>query len=460
MQDNEENPTGRPDNAMIQLFSVLERVELEEFIMRYAVSHPEIRQALFAYFIPNAEDNKQELDMELYQLEIEDTCDESSFWRFHNRAQLFCEKKAWADAASLALQALRSLGIIYGESGYMYDEDGCMAGVCRALAELILRIVRCEEVSGELKTAILEEVRNCNQITAFHDYVLLDINQFVLRLSPFVLSVEETFSMCDNALTEHLCTMEQAVLYKSDALYAHGRTNEAKALLNENSAYPKVREALINLLQETGCEQELLDCLQEGIEKEKCAEDSFSAYQYIRDWSKWALAICEKRGDIEGMLRYNRDLFQLSGGEMVYYTKLKSLVPPSQWKAYLHDLMNNTSFYDFYNDSNEAEIYMAEGEEDNLFQLLSSEKLSVDNVIRYAVHLSGEHLLSVLSVLSDRLKEYAEKNMGRHHYSYLSNMLKEMKNLKDGEEVVGQIVDEFRILYKRRRAMMDELKEL
>ena len=50
--------------------------------------------------------------------------------------------------------------------------------------------------------------------------------------------------------------------------------------------------------------------------------------------------------------------------------------------------------------------------------------------------------------------------MGRDHYMRIAEMLHFMKRFKGGETIVGDLVKEFRERYKRRPAMMDELRRL
>lgn len=50
--------------------------------------------------------------------------------------------------------------------------------------------------------------------------------------------------------------------------------------------------------------------------------------------------------------------------------------------------------------------------------------------------------------------------MGRDYYARVAEMLHYMKRFKGGESIVGELVKEFREKYKRRPAMMDELRRL
>ena len=60
---------------------------------------------------------------------------------------------------------------------------------------------------------------------------------------------------------------------------------------------------------------------------------------------------------------------------------------------------------------------------------------------------------------TDDLRVYAEKNLGRNHYEYIARVLRGMRKLNGGKEAVKQLVEEFRVLYKRRPALMQELGE-
>ncbi|EDV04865.1 hypothetical protein BACINT_04006 [Bacteroides intestinalis DSM 17393] len=72
---------------------------------------------------------------------------------------------------------------------------------------------------------------------------------------------------------------------------------------------------------------------------------------------------------------------------------------------------------------------------------------------------NATHSSEILSLFTDDLRVYAEKNLGRSHYEYIARVLRGMRKLNGGKEAVKQLVDEFRVLYKRRPAMMEELGE-
>jgi len=59
---------------------------------------------------------------------------------------------------------------------------------------------------------------------------------------------------------------------------------------------------------------------------------------------------------------------------------------------------------------------------------------------------------------NENICKYAEENVGRNHYEYIARILKETKKLKGGKALVQEIVEEFRVTYKRRPSMMEVLR--
>lgn len=108
--------------------------------------------------------------------------------------------------------------------------------------------------------------------------------------------------------------------------------------------------------------------------------------------------------------------------------------------------------------STKADIYVCEKNNDSLFHLLESADYNqLAALLQYATYLRETHSKPLLAVFNFQLKKYAESNVGRNHYEYIAKALKMMQKLKGGDEAVKQLVAEFRMVYKRRRAMMSEL---
>lgn len=107
----------------------------------------------------------------------------------------------------------------------------------------------------------------------------------------------------------------------------------------------------------------------------------------------------------------------------------------------------------------EAEIYVEEKENDRLFHLLSSAGLGqLEALMQYAHHLKNSHSEQLIGMYISLLVDYAEQNIGRKYYEHIAQALLCMQKLDGGKAAVKQLVEEFRTIYKRRPAMMEELR--
>ena len=170
------------------------------------------------------------------------------------------------------------------------------------------------------------------------------------------------------------------------------------------------------------------------------------------------MKIYEMIGNIPAMIETCRQLFIYNNGSLEYYHKLKALIPAAQWRKFLLKMMGETAFRHYY-DYVEAEIYVEEKDYERLFSLLMSiEYNSLEVLMKYAHYLKDTHSEELIALYTSYLLEYAEQKMGRTHYEFIASVLPCIQKLEGGKEVVKQLVEEFRIKYKRRPAMMEVLR--
>ena len=132
-----------------------------------------------------------------------------------------------------------------------------------------------------------------------------------------------------------------------------------------------------------------------------------------------------------------------------------------KWKTFLNAMMKQTKFIKYYlgGQCNEADIYAEEEDYESLLNLLSdTSHRSIEALLHYAHHLTEIYSDEILQLLHENICKYAEENGGRNHYEYIARILKETKKLKGGKALVQEIVEEFRVTYKRRPSMMEVLR--
>ena len=98
-------------------------------------------------------------------------------------------------------------------------------------------------------------------------------------------------------------------------------------------------------------------------------------------------------------------------------------------------------------------------EDERLFHLLSSAGFGqLEALMQYAHHLKNSHSEQLIDMYISILIDYAERNIGRKYYEQIARALLCMQELNGGKVAVKQLVEDFRTIYKRRSAMMEELR--
>jgi tetratricopeptide (TPR) repeat protein len=467
------------DEEVEQILLFAEPDKLSDFVLKYASSHSDFKSALLETFLPKKPVAKLSVD---YQMEIE-KCFNSAYkngpkrGRYYEpeidwdevsgkvdgylaKATLLLQRQDLEEAATIALQILRSIGNNYIEEDFLYNDGDIDFEIsCEDAGDLLLEIVKHSGASQVLKENILNEATKISKMATYREYELYDMDELVQQIMLSVQSKEEALLSINHLIEERKEHRElyKLVLRKVEILEELGKTVEAEATLSEFLYLPEIRRREAENLLDGKCYEKAISMLNEGIViAEKAGE-----YSILREWREQLLSIYEEVHDITKVIEMCRLLFIHTNGSLDYYHKLKSLISSTDWKEYLSTLLQETTFFDYWGSGNtKAEIYIEEKEYDKLFSFLSTvEYRRLDALVQYASHLNATHSSEILSLFTDDLRVYAEKNLGRSHYEYIARVLRGMRKLNGGKDVVKQLVDEFRVLYKRRPAMMQELGE-
>lgn len=467
------------DEEVEQILLFAEPDKLSDFVLKYASSHSDFKSVLLETFLPKKPVAKLSVD---YQMEIE-KCFNSAYkngpkrGRYYEpeidwdevsgkvdgylaKATLLLQRQDLEEAATIALQILRSIGNNYIEEDFLYNDGDIDFEIsCEDAGDLLLEIVKHSGASQVLKENILNEATKISKMATYREYELYDMDELVQQIMLSVQSKEEALLSINHLIEERKEHRElyKLVLRKVEILEELGKTVEAEATLSEFLYLPEIRRRETEKLLDGKCYEKAISMLNEGIViAEKAGE-----YGILREWREQLLSIYEEVHDITKVIEMCRLLFIHTNGSLDYYHKLKSLISSTDWKEYLSTLLQETTFFDYWGSgNNKAEIYIEEKEYDKLFSFLSTvEYRRLNALVQYASHLNATHSSEILSLFTDDLRVYAEKNLGRNHYEYIARVLRAMRKLNGGKDAVKQLVEEFRVLYKRRPAMMQELGE-
>ncbi len=465
------------DKEVEQILLFAESDKLSDFILKYAASHSDFKSALVEAFLPKRPAKKVD-----YRNEIE-SCFNSSYRKYSKKgryyepeldwdevsdkvdgylakATLLFQREALEEAATIALQVLRSIGGNYIDEDFLYNDGDIDFGItCGDAGDLLLKVVQYSGASQALKENVLNEIIQISKLATYREYEIFDMDELVQQIMLSVQSKEEALVSVNQFIKERKehGDLYKLVLRKIEILEELGKTTEVEATISEFLYLPEIRRQEVEKLLDEKCYEKAISMLNEGI----VIAERGGNLGTLREWQEQLLSIYEEVHDVAKVIEMCRLLFIHTNGSLDYYHKLKSLISSTDWKEYLSTLMQETTFYDYWGcGNNKADIYVEEKEYDKLFSFLSGlEYRRLDALLQYASHLNSTHSLQILSLFTDELRVYAEKNLGRSHYEYIARVLRSMRKLNGGKDAVKQLVEEFRVLYKRRPAMMQELGE-
>lgn len=146
-------------------------------------------------------------------------------------------------------------------------------------------------------------------------------------------------------------------------------------------------------------------------------------------------------------------VISLGGSDLDLYCELKSQYTENEWIKIRASLFKQITTHNIHI------LYNAEGMYSELLKCaIECEGLYL--MSKYEDILAKLFPLQVLDKYTDVLNKYASYTGTRNRYRDLVNELRKMKKLPGGEERVAEISTNWKIQYKRRRAMMDELNRL
>lgn len=470
------------DEDIKQILSCADPKQLLRFIEEYASTHADFKTALFDKFLPKKLSDGLSAN---YMLKIKACFDayrpryysrsrynaENSDWvkvfgkvdQYLTKAHLLLQQDALGDAAAIALQILRSVGENYLNEDFMYLDEIGIEDYCETSHKLLRQIIPNTNTTQKLKEEILQNLIDINKLPAYTDYDICDVEGLLLLANIYTQPKEKALALADQMIREREERndpgLSQLVLYNIQILEKFNELEKAKATLQNYLYLPDIREQEVNKLINSLQYDKALLLLDDGIKKAIKEGETYTAGK----WRERQLFIYETTNNVPKCIELYRELF-ISSGELTYYHKLKSLIPTDQWKGYLDTLMGETKFYDYmgFGKSTIADIYVEEKEYERLYKMILSvpSYRQLEALSEYAHHLKDFYSPELLALYTDRVCDYAENNLGRNHYEYIAKILQNMKKLKEGDEVVRHVVQEFRNTYKRRPAMMSVLKGL
>lgn len=328
--------------------------------------------------------------------------------------------------------------------------------LCNRAGKLLIEALRTGEIDGK---AVLSKLEKLAKNPVYDEDGFYDMDDLISEVKLFVLSPEESLEYIETLIASRGASYDlyRYVLQKVELLRRLGRNTEAEDTIDMYICLEAVREMRLEELLKAERFDDALKLADDGIAL--AGREMFSGS--AGKWLEKKLEIFERLGDVESSIDVCRRLFIVERGSMEYYYRLKKMVAASGFGSFLQDMISKTSSSTYGGHSVIADIYLEEKAYDSLFSFLASaESDRLDLLKNYAHRLPSSFSKDLLALFVEELRLYAEQYVGRNHYIYISRIMYDMRKLHGGAEISSALAEEFRHTYRRRPAMLDELRGL
>ena len=234
-------------------------------------------------------------------------------------------------------------------------------------------------------------------------------------------------------------------------------------LLKKNNASKKEINAIYKKYWECGSIR--MDCIYTCINNEEYDE----ALDYI---DKCIDLDYENQALMKRNIELKKDIYKKQGNTEAYREELKNLILFFD-DTNIEDYIELRSCYldkEWIKERDSIIEQLTPGR--FLCEILETEQLYeqlIDVLLRsddkYLLHqytglLSDEYPEQLLQVYRESVEKQAESKGSRKHYYQIVEELRIMKSITGGDKVVDEIIKRWKVQYKNRRAMLDELSQL
>jgi len=228
--------------------------------------------------------------------------------------------------------------------------------------------------------------------------------------------------------------------------------DKAREIIEENIQIEDFREELIKkLIDESRLK-----------EAKKLINDLISAAgnegKHLPSWHVLKLQIAQKENDIPEIRRISYRFIE-SHFDSKNFKIYKSTFTQEEWEEKVEKLIQHYEkrYKGGWFNTSVAEVLQTENQKERLMRYIEKH-LSVDNLDRYHTVFSSSFPEKTLALFRQAIDEYAQ-NTGRTYYEHIVRLFEKMVKIEGGKEVVREMIQQYRVIYKNRKAMMEILNE-
>ncbi|WP_312352201.1 SWIM zinc finger family protein [Sphingobacterium siyangense] len=255
---------------------------------------------------------------------------------------------------------------------------------------------------------------------------------------------------------------------KASILQKGNRTEEVQQLIEQQIHLPQMRKVQVEKAIENERFEEAKELLVEGI---RLAEEAQHP-RVIRDWEETLLHIAVLQNDIP-MVRSFTEKFAIGYSfSSHYYNQWKNTYTSEEWRSVINDKINSirakstgekssySKHQDYWLLNEIGPIYIEENMFDQLLALVQRQT-DLETILNYHEHLYKLYPAELMKLYSFLLDQHAESANKRNAYQRLMDIVFAIfKDIPSGRETLLAQMLHWKMIYRYRPAMMDELTNI
>lgn len=232
----------------------------------------------------------------------------------------------------------------------------------------------------------------------------------------------------------------------------HEQPEKAYEIVKDNMQIEDFRKEVVQKLIAENEFNEAKKLINDFIDAKK--SDGFRGY--FPDWDEFLLNIAQKENDVLAIRKISKRFIENSF-KLDYYNLYKSTFSPEEWPAEMEKLIKDYQKSDgrwFVSDI--ADIFVTEKLTERLIDYLEH-YLGINAMEKYYKYVASVFPEKTTTLFRQAIDRYVEKNTGRDIYEKAVQLMDCMLKIDNGKKVVSEMVDQYKIIYKNRRAMIEIL---
>ena len=460
-----------PDDQEQEVEEIIERIpeeELRSFVKGIAAQDSEIRNTLMTRYAVKIDEKQMNLLKQGVGQLVWEYGDRSGYidyrnaldfcWALENyleeKGNTLIERKCYGQAFELTNYVFKTIGNIDID-----DSDGGTAQVANACYDKWKEILEncSEEEKNEMFSWFMSHL-SCDYVVDYmedymedfltHEFQNREMLEKMLKDLDKKIEMQTSSTDCgstwsarygyENNIIKRLELMER-LDFPAEKIREYRR---------QHWRFSTVRELEIQENLDNGNLDEAIRILQES----KILDKEYPGL--IARYSEQLISIYETQTDKEA---YKKELlyyvFECPQNNLVHIYKLKEVCTDKEWEDYREQILKRPKNYNILYPFMEKE-----GMYERMIECIKKETF-IYNLDRYEKVLKDKFPEQVRDIYISYLHHEAERAGNRKRYRELMKYLKKIRRYPGGKEKASEIAENWRAVYYRRTAMMDEMRK-